>query len=220
MKNSYIILSGGGDIKESFKLDEKYFSLLKNNAKILYIPIALNRTKLGFEACYDWFSSLVSEYAKEKDIDFTMLLENDEIPDFETYDSIYIGGGNTYKLLDYIYRKDIGGKIIEYIKRDGIVYGGSAGAMILGKDIRTAEEENDENYPNFNGLNLLENKSVICHYMESLDQKIFGVAKKINSEIIAIPEDSGVILNNNTVEVVGEVFIFDKNNKRLMPTAS
>ncbi len=214
MKNSYIILSGGGDIKESFQLDEKYFSLLPNNAKILYIPIALNRTKLGFETCYDWFSSLISEHNKEKDIDFTMLLESDEIPDFKDYDSMYIGGGNTYKLLDYIYKKNLGKNITEYIKNGGIVYGGSAGAMILGKNIRTAEEENDKNYPNSNGLNLLGEKSVICHYTEFFDQKIFEIVKKINSEVIAIPENAGVVLHNEIMETIGDIFLFDENNKR------
>ena len=116
MKNGYIILSGGGDSETSFKLDEKYFALLKNNAKILYIPIALSRTKIGYEACYDWFSALVSSQVGEKNVDFTMLLENDEIPDFNDFHSVYIGGGNTYKLLDYIYRRNIDKKIIEYIK--------------------------------------------------------------------------------------------------------
>jgi len=214
MKNGYIILSGGGDIKESFQLDEKYFSLLKNDTKILYIPIALNRTKLGFEACYDWFSTLISEHTKEKDIDFTMLLENDNIPNFGLYNSIYIGGGNTYKLLDYIYEKNLGEKITEYIKKGGIVYGGSAGAMVLGKDIRTAEEENDKNSPNSSGLNLLGEKSVICHYTESLDQKIFEIVKKINSEVIAIPENAGVVLYNEIIETIGDVFLFDENNKK------
>lgn len=216
MKNGHIILSGGGDVEVSFKLDERYFSLLRNNAKILYIPIALNRSAVGFEACYDWFSTLISNHAKEKDIDFTMLLENDKVPDFSLFDSIYIGGGNTCKLLDYIYRKNIAINIIKYIKGEGIVYGGSAGAIILGKDIRTTEEENDKNYSNSNGLNLLGGKSVICHYIDSLDQDIFEIVKKINSEVIALPENAGIILNSNNkiVEIVGDVFIFDENNKK------
>ncbi len=216
MKNGYIVLSGGGDLETSFKLDEKYFSLLKNNAKILYVPIALDRTKVGFEVCYDWFSTLVSNHAKEKEIDFTMLLEEDKVPSFDAYDSLYIGGGNAYKLLSYIYRKNIDKKITEYIKKGGIVYGGSAGAMILGKDIRTAEEKNDRNYSNSNGLNLIQGKSIICHYTDSLDKKIFSIVKKINSKVIALPENTGIILNSNNqiIEIVGEVFIFDESDRK------
>ncbi|MBU2578845.1 Type 1 glutamine amidotransferase-like domain-containing protein [Patescibacteria group bacterium] len=219
MNKGYIILSGGGNIEMSFNLDEKYFSLLKNNTKILYIPIALNRTKIGFEACYDWFSTVISNHSGEKDIDFTMLFENDEIPDFETYDSIYIGGGNTYKLLDYIYRENVGKKIIDYIKRGGIFYGGSAGAIVLGKDIRTVEEENDNDYSCFNGLNLLGGQSVICHYEETFDEKIFKSVQKINSQIIALPENSGIIIGGNIVEMAGKAFIFGENNKKQILTS-
>jgi dipeptidase E len=216
MKKGYIILSGGGDFKVSFKLDERYFSLLENGSKILYIPIALSRTKLGYEACYDWFSTIISGHSMKKDIDFTMLLENDIIPDFKKYDSIYMGGGNTYKLLDYIYRKNLGEKIVNFLNCGGIIYGGSAGAIVLGKDIRIVEEENDKNYPNFLGSNLLENKSVICHYEESLDSKIFLSAKKTGSQIIALPEDSGLILepSGKIIEVIGNVYIFQEGIKK------
>ncbi len=215
-KNGRIILSGGGDIDVSFKLDEKFFSLLRDNAQILYIPVALNRTKLGFEGCYDWFSNIISQHSGKKDIDFTMLLDGDNVPDFDRYDSVYIGGGNTYKLLDYVYKNNIGKKITEYIKNGGIVYGGSAGAIILGKNIKTAEEENDNNYVHSDGLNLVENRSVICHYTESLDEKIFETAKRINSIIIALPENAGLILGSNgkILEIVGNVFVFDEKSKK------
>ncbi len=219
MKKGYIILSGGGDIKDSFELDKKFFSLLKNNTRILYIPIALNRDRVGFEACYDWFSNVISAHAGEKKIDFSMILEKDKIPDLENYNSIYIGGGNTYKLLDYIIRNNVGQKIVEYIKNGGIVYGGSAGAIVLGKDIRTAEEENDNNYSYFRGLNLLGGQSVICHYEETLDEKIFKSVQKIHSRVIALPENSGLIIGNNTIETVGRIFVFDKNHKKQILTS-
>ena len=84
-----LILSGGGDLKISYNLDEEFFSLLKNNAKILYIPIALKRDRIGFEACYDWFSNIIATHAKDKDIDFSMILEHDSIPDLKNYDCVY-----------------------------------------------------------------------------------------------------------------------------------
>ena len=126
-----LILSGGGDLKISYNLDEEFFSLLKNNAKILYIPIALKRDRIGFEACYDWFSNIIATHAKDKDIDFSMILEHDSIPDLKNYDCVYIGGGNTFKLLDFIINKQLDEKILDYLNSGGIVYGGSAGAIIF-----------------------------------------------------------------------------------------
>jgi dipeptidase E len=145
-----------------------------------------------------------------------MLLENDEIPDLNVYDAIYMGGGNTYKLLDYIYKEKLDKKLLDFIKKEGIIYGGSAGAMVLGKDIRTAEEENDKNYLNYIGLNLIENKSIICHYEENLDSKILLLTKRTNSEIIALPEDSGLIVNSEgeIIEIIGKAYIFSEGDKR------
>ncbi len=218
MKKGYIILSGGGNIEISFELDERFFSLLKNNAKILYIPIALNRDLAGFGACYNWFSNLISSHTGEKEINFSMMLEKDKVPDLGNYDSLYIGGGNTYKLLDYIIKNNIGPKITDFIKDGGIVYGGSAGAIIMGKDIRTTEEENNNNYSNFRGLNLLGGLSVACHYEGTLDEKIFKSAQKIHSRIIALPENSGLIIGSDIVEIIGRTFIFFENNKKQILT--
>jgi dipeptidase E len=216
MKKGHIILGGGGDFDISFKLDEKYFSLLDDGSKILYIPIALSRTKIGYEACYDWFSKIISGHSRDKDIDFSMLLENDQIPNLKEYNSIYLGGGNTYKLLDYIYQNNMAEKFANFVNCGGVIYGGSAGAIIFGKDIRTVEEENDKNYPNFLGLNIFKDKSIICHYEQSFDQKIFISAEKINSSIAALPEDSGLILNQSgeIIEIVGDVYIFEGGVKK------
>lgn len=216
MNKCHIVLSGGGDSDTSFQIDAKFFALLPTGAKILYIPIALNRTMLGFEACYDWFSALVSSHASEKDIDFRMLLDNDTLPDFHKYDAIFIGGGNTYKLLHFIYQRKIANEIVEFIASGGVVYGGSAGAIILGKDIRTVEEENDKDYIHSDGLNLLGDRSVICHYTGLLDDKVFQIAKKIDGEIIALPEHSGIICGPDGYidEIVGEVFIFNHAVKK------
>jgi len=71
-----------------------------------------------------------------------------------------------------------------------------------------------QNYSYFSGLNLLEEKSVICHYDETLDPKIYGIAKKINSQVIALPENSGIIINDGKLETVGDVFVFDGEGKR------
>lgn len=216
MKKGYLILSGGGDVDISFKIDEKFFSHLMKGSKVLYIPVALDRTMLGFEACYDWFSALVSNHGTDKDIDFTMILEGDAFPNLDNYDAMYIGGGNTYKLLDYFHRKKLEEKIVKFIRKGGVIYGGSAGAMVLGKDIRTVEEENDKNYIHSAGLNLIEGKSIICHYVESLDDKIFEISKRINSKIIALPEDAGLMLDSNgkILETVGNVFVFDEENRK------
>lgn len=212
MKKGKIILSGGGDTDQTFILDEKYFLLLGSYSKILYIPAAMDLTLFQAESCYNWFSSLISIHDNDgKEIDFVMLNESDPIPDLNLFNSIYLGGGNTYKLLEYIINKGLDKKIIDFVLNGGIVYGGSAGAMILGKDIRTFEHENDKNYINYQGLNLLKNISISCHYSETQDEELLIIANKIQSNILALPEESGIVFDStgNIIEKVGDVFSFD-----------
>ena len=218
MKKGIIILSGGGDINQTFCLDEKFFSLLSSHSRILYIPTAMDLTLFQAESCYHWFSSLISMHVKnDKEVDFTMLNESDLIPDLNLFNSIYLGGGNTYKLLEYIINNGLDKKIREFILNGGIVYGGSAGAMILGKDIRTFEHENDKNYINCQGLNLLKDASISCHYSDIKDEELLIVANKIKSNILALPEESGIIFDGvgDIIEKVGDVFSFDTIKTKL-----
>ena len=57
-------------------------------------------------------------------------------------------------------------------------------------------------------------RSIIPHYNESLDKKIFEMVLKTESEVLAIPEDSGIILHENNLEPFGDVFIFDRKSKK------
>lgn len=86
--------------------------------------------------------------------------------DFNKYSLIYIGGGNTYKLLKGIKTTHTYDKLKEYIKNDGIVYGSSAGAVIFGKDINIIEVMDDNNVEikDTNGFDYLNGISLFVHY--------------------------------------------------------
>jgi dipeptidase E len=211
--NSKIFLSGGGDIKQTFELDEIFFNSLKKNSKILYIPIDLNRDAKGFESCSDWFSEIIDLHSGDKNIDFTMFLEGESFPVLEEYEAIYIGGGNTFKLLDYLTRTGLKELLLNYLEGNHVIYGGSAGAIILGSSIGTVEEENDNNYIHYDGLNVVNEYSIICHYEPELDNNILSFSKENNLKIIALEEDAGLVIDGENVEAVGRVFVFKNGNK-------
>lgn len=138
-------------------------------------------------------------------------LNNKKETDLKQYDAIYIGGGNTYKLLKTIQETKFDKILTNFYKNGGIIYGGSAGAIICGYDIKTVSEENEINYVYNNGLNLISNSSLICHYQPNLNNKIFKYIKKNKRQVIAIPEKSGLIIKNgNNVSVAGyePVYLF------------
>lgn len=215
-----IFISGGGSMEDSFLLDEKFIDSLKRK-KILYIPIAMERDEIGFEVCYDWIISALSKHSKDF-VDITMLTDLiDKNLQISNFDGIYIGGGNTYKLLQYIYNVGFDKILISFLKNGGIVYGGSAGAIILGENIATISEENDKNYKYNKGLSLISDYSIVCHYKNTDDEKIFKFIKSYKYPVIALPEKTGLIINNNCAEVIGSenmlIFSLDGEKKHRKP---
>ena len=205
-----LFLGGGGDIQDSIEIDTAFFSHLIPNDKILYIPVACDFTT--YENCFVWFNSLVKKYTNIPSDNITMLLETSVIPNLNDYKAIYIGGGNTYKLLDYICKNNLDIKFKEYLKGSGIIFGGSAGAIIFGKTIETVIEEK-ENYPDNPALNMVKDYAIRCHYQPQDDKLFQNLSKKIKTPIIALPENGGLKIDKNNIKTIGNVFIFNNGIK-------
>lgn len=212
MKNGKLFLGGGGDADSTIDFDAQFFFELPRQASLLYIPIALRRESIGRESCIDWFSALVTKHAEGKEINFEIVLENTQVILLNKFDAVYIGGGNTYHLLHFIQESGMGGRLTEYVQGGGMIYGGSAGAIVLGKDIRTAEEENDRGSACHHGLNMLGGMSVLCHYQDLMKDRAVSLAVSLRSSILAIPENSGIIWIGDRIErCVGEISEFQPN---------
>ncbi|MFH1752181.1 MAG: Type 1 glutamine amidotransferase-like domain-containing protein, partial [archaeon] len=97
--------------------------------------------------------------------------------------------------------------LINYINNGKPVYGGSAGAIIFGKDVRSSSEFKKATKKEARGLNVLFGYSVIPHYN-------IKTQTRFNQPLIAIPERSGVYLENKQVNVFGfEPSYLIKDNK-------
>jgi len=199
-----LFLGGGGKAEDSLKLDKRFLKALKNK-KIVYLPIALTPKGDGYESCYDWITSTLTKKSNDfVEIDMWTDLNGKNMDNLKNYDGIYIGGGNTYKLLDHFYKTGFAKILIDYYYQGGLIYGGSAGAVILGKIISLVTEENNTNYIYENGLNLLNGKSVICHYTDKRVKKIRNFLQKNKTDVIALTERSGIVVSNTyQVESVG-----------------
>lgn len=219
MSKKIFYVSGGGNEIQSEKIDADFASLV-DGKKLMYIPIALNRDSLGFEMCYDWITKLFLKFIYKIDVpQIHMYMDPVAISEniFE-YDAVYIGGGNTFKLLDFLYKNNLVEKIKGfYEKRGRPIYGGSAGAIIFGNDIHTVDEENDANYIYSKGFDVLNGISFICHYEEGLDKKIMDYVLKYNKDVIALSEDAGLkIVDNEIDKIFGKAFLFTQDGKKLL----
>lgn len=200
-----IFLCGGGSGKQISQAMKKYSKSIDKSKPILYIPLAMNSYK--YDDCYNWFKK---EIENVNLCDFEMVRSSQELSekDFKDYSSLFIGGGNTYSLLYKLSEYKNLEKVANYIEEDGIIFGGSAGAIIFGKNIDVCKMEDKEEVQikNKNGFNLLNDFSILCHFNEDNLKKnesyLFEYAK--NNNIVYLPEEDVIHIKNNNIELIGE----------------
>jgi len=206
-----IFLAGGGSPEQSIALDKLYFGSINSESNITYVPVAL-RGKRSFAECGLWFEDLASKYGN---FNLSILEDlNNQENQLQESDAIFIGGGNTYSLLHEVNRSGFADLLVQFAHTGKPIYGGSAGAVILGKDIETIKfmDENKYNTRDTSALNLVSGYSVYPHYDESADEQILKYVAETSIPVLAISEDAGVWVKS-VLEPVGSVWLFDINGK-------
>lgn len=89
------------------------------------------------QAQFDWISSALGPLGVGNIEMWTNLQDHDPREIFD-YTGIFIGGGNTYHLLKQLQMSGFMETICEFATGGGVLYGGSAGAIIMGRDIDTS----------------------------------------------------------------------------------
>ncbi len=211
-----LILAGGGDPEQSLEVDTFFYNLLRKK-KVLFLPDAVSPEIWSIEESLNWLNS--QPLFKRCQIDVWENLNDVNLNKVLSYEAIYIMGGNTYKLLNVIRKNKLEIVFEEFLNHDKIIYGLSAGAIVFGNSIHTADTgpEKDENYlglRNFSGLNFLgSNYLVATHYINESDTELKKMSEKLQKKIIGIPETSGVFVNNDNCKVIGRDSIFIFNDK-------
>ncbi len=211
-----LFLSGGGDQETTYEFDELFFCSLPLKANILYIPVAMASTVEKRKSCLDWFSKLVSSHeSSERHYSFVIWNGDEDLPNLHNYSAIYVGGGNTYRLLAILQKTGMLESLLEYIKQGGIYYGGSAGAVISGRSLRTVEEENLENYINHLGMDMVRGFSIFPHFSNSDEQRgaIKNICVKNTLNIVAVPEGSGIVIEEANICVFGMASVYTQDDK-------
>jgi dipeptidase E len=196
-------LSGGGNEKQSFPLDKFFFDTLPKNGRFLYIPIALRGHKL-YSTAHLWMKN-ITELHERTDVQFETV-DNPSKYNLEVikeFDGIYIGGGNTWSLIQEIRESGFSDVLTQYIEAGGQVYGGSAGAIILGKRIDTHDDENKIGLQDVSGFNLLNNFSVACHFKDEQNDQFKAWASDHNLPIVCLPEETGLVIESGVALCVG-----------------
>ncbi|MEK6871819.1 MAG: Type 1 glutamine amidotransferase-like domain-containing protein [Nanoarchaeota archaeon] len=196
-----LFLSGGGNEKQTYEIDEIF---LQGINSILYIPWAWPND--DFESCEEWINNSMNQHKKVK-ITTTKKIELPE--KMKKYDAIYIGGGNTFKLLKMLRDTGLDKELIKLYEDGKTIYGGSAGTLIWGFDIKTSlicsdKDKNLVKIKNTNGLNKIANRDLQVHFNRDQILEHQEYSKKTDRSIIAIPEESALLVTENRFKVIGE----------------
>lgn len=225
-----LFLNGGGCGKQTILTYKEINKIIDHNKPVLYVPLAMDEKDHPYDSCYEWIKEEISTIDIPS-IEMVRSFEEFANKDFSKYSLIYIGGGNTYKLLNGIKTTDAYNKIKEYIENDGIIYGSSAGAVIFGKDINIigVMDNNDIGLKDTRGFDCLNGISLFVHYTnfrsKYTEEENKNLTKKYtdfivnytqkNEKVIAFPEEDTVFFDGKDIKIIGELayYIFENGEK-------
>ena len=221
-----LILCGGGSGEQNILANQKLNDIIDNTKPLLYVPLAMNEVDYPYDSCLEWVKEELS-YVNIPSIEMVRSFEELVSKNYYDYCAIFIGGGNTYKLLKGIKESGAFDKIQEYISNNGIIMGSSAGAVIFGKniDIISIMDPNNVGLIDTNGFDVLLGTSIFPHYMntkskltkeeniERLEKFTSAITtfSTINGKVIAIPEEDAIFLNDGAVEIIGKSSYYEFN---------
>lgn len=206
-----LLLCGGGCKEKTIEVNKKFNEIIDHNKPLLYVPLAMDEDKNNYDDCLKWINEELSNI-DIPNIEMVKTFEELANKNYNNYCAIFIGGGNTYKLLKGLKDSTTFKKLKEYISNDGIVYGGSAGAIIFGYDINSCltMDDNKVNLEDTKGFNVLEGKSIFTHYTNEYTKeaherfKQYLINYSSNKEaVIALPEEDTIYINKDKIEIIG-----------------
>jgi len=212
------VLIGGGNNTDSRlpyeneTIDKEIVKLTKKQEPIfLFIGLASNNSDSNYDQIKKYYQKLNchTEYLKKKNIINNPNIVKEKI---QRADIIYIGGGDTIKLLDTIKEYKIDLLLKETYNKGTVLAGKSAGAILLSKEgfsdsfILRGEKEK---YEFINGLNII-NVSICPHFHqeEKKTKELEEVIKKEKKEVLGLENNTAIIFSNQTKRIITE-----NNNK-------
>jgi dipeptidase E len=188
---------------QSFALDKYFFERIPKNGRFLYVPIALRGHRL-YPTAHLWMKK-ITELHHRDDIRFDTIdeLTHFHFDDMKMFDGMYIGGGNTWSLIQELEDSGFADSMTRFIEEGGCVYGGSAGAIILGKKINTHDDENKIGRQKESGFDLLGGYSLACHVRDEQSDRFKTWVIDNNSSIICLSEETGLVVENGDALCVG-----------------
>lgn len=202
-----LLLSGGGSPEHVVHVDKFFVSQIDLQKPVLYIPVA-GEDDPTYKEYFDWFTKTYQPLGINN---IEMCVDLDLVSNLDQYSAVFIGGGNTFKLLKEIKDSQFDKKLMDYLNNGGFVYGTSAGSIIFGKDIvsTTYDDENNVGLEDSKGFNLVKGFNICCHYGDGDEANTKYKENRIQeysapSDVtIALPGNCAIYIENERITFLG-----------------
>ena len=193
---------------ENPKIGKEFLKLIDKPAseiKILLIPTSA-RTKEELHYVNLSKKELLDLGIEEENIVNYNLDSEIGDKELDSFDVIYMCGGNTFYLLHKIRESKFDKKISEIVCK-GIVYVGvSAGSMIIGPDIGVSGikeewDENDIGIKNLTGLNLTKER-ISPHYINEDEEVIQKFERETGKKVTTLRDNQAILIKDNETNVI------------------
>lgn len=206
------MLIGGGDIGrgnteyQTKEIDEEIVRMTnKENPTFLFIGLASSYSDSYYDAIKKIYKNLncKTTYLKRSN-----LINNPNIVEekIKTADIIYIGGGDTIKLLDYFSKYKIDKLLTDVSKENKVIAGISAGAIAIAKEGYSDSyilRNESIRHQFIKGLNLIDIS--ICPHYESNGKKTQELKEDIKDKIIISLSDATAIKIDKKLEIITSI---------------
>ena len=151
------------------------------------------------------------------EVDLKQENENSLNKKLAEFDVVFVEGGNTFYLLKYVRDSGFDKAINKFLSKGGIYVGSSAGSMIAGLNIESAQwkhlDRNIVDLKDLTGLKLVP-FVISVHVDEKNIELIKNCASKADYPVIALTDKQAILVENDNWRIVGkgEKFIFNMSN--------
>ena len=131
--------------------------------------------------------------------------ENQGPGDFSSYDTIYVCGGNTFKLMKFARQVSFDKDIRLLLEKGGVYIGVSAGSLIVGPSIKIANEihadKNEVCLTDFSGFNIVD-LIIFPHYSSDLEEEIKSFENRNKTAVERINNSQAIVIENGKKTVI------------------
>jgi dipeptidase E len=196
-----IVLGGGGSAEDEADV-LAHFASLVHRGRVLNLPWA--QSDPAEPRIHQWVEHTLSSLGV-REVTTVSEVSAEAVRLDESIDGIFIGGGNTFRLLARLRSTGVARVLAERAEAGLPCYGGSAGAIILGAHVGTCAhlDRNEVGLRNLTGLNLCGGRAIWCHYDERDADRLIQFVRSTELEVFSLPENSGLRIGSDRTGSLG-----------------